>query len=212
LILGSFSLKFYKSLLTIICVCYTPHLFASQPGLFAQLLDAFFGKEKTSSTSKKNKQTQAFKGEIVTFTVETCNDGDTCRGTFLANGELEKIKVRLVGIDAPEFSKGGLPEQPMAQDCKASLNNAIQGEKVSLKIYDTDMYQRALGEITYKEKNINLSLLKEGCAEVYRGRPPKGLDEEAYLAAENYARGSRLGVWATQKYESPKDYRKRAKE
>jgi micrococcal nuclease len=173
---------------------------------FSQLFDAFFGKEKVSTV------TTYAKGEVVKMEVETCTDGDTCRGVSLKNSTQNKIKVRLVGIDAPEFSKSGLPEQPMAKECKEKLNKLIENEKVTVKIYEMDIYKRALGEIFLDDKNINLEMLNAGCAEVYQGRPPKGLNDEPYLAAENAARGSRRGIWASQKYESPKDYRKRAKE
>jgi micrococcal nuclease len=183
--------------------------FASKQATFSQLLEAFFGKEKQKPSQS---QFKFVPGEIIPFEVETCTDGDTCRGRLLKSESNEIIRVRLVGIDAPEFSKGGMAEQPMALECKNTLNKLIKGEKVNLKIYELDVYRRALGEIFFEDKNINIQLLRVGCAEVYQGKPPKGLDDEPYLAAENSARGSRIGIWSSQKYESPKEYRKRARE
>jgi len=42
--------------------------------------------------------------------------------------------------------------------------------------YGLDRYSRMSGVVYVGDKNLNLEMIKEGLAEVYRGRPPKGLD------------------------------------
>ena len=58
-------------------------------------------------------------------------------------------------------------------------------------------------------KNVNLEMVKAGLAEVYRGRPAKGFDNEPYQKAEDAARRAGRGMWSLEdKYVSPMDWRK----
>jgi endonuclease YncB( thermonuclease family) len=60
--------------------------------------------------------------------------------------------------------------------------------------------------------NVNLEMVKEDLAEVYRGRPPKGFDKEPYLKAEAAARNAKLNMWSLgDKYISPKEWRRMRK-
>jgi len=57
--------------------------------------------------------------------------------------------------------------------------------------------------------NVNLKMVKEGLAEVYRGRPAKGFDNELYLKVEAEAREAKLNMWSLgEKYISPKEWRR----
>jgi len=44
------------------------------------------------------------------------------------------------------------------------------------------------------DKNINLEMVKIGYAEVYSGRPPRGLYMNEYKKAEDWARSSEQGI------------------
>jgi endonuclease YncB( thermonuclease family) len=142
-----------------------------------------------------------------TFTVIACNDGDTCR--LQAHNEV--IKLRLVGIDAPETRGMGKKKvgQPLALDAKAFLNSRVQGKEVTLRQYGKDLYGRLLGEIVIDGKSANLELIQEGYAEVYRGKPPTGFDIEPFISAEEKAQKQKKGIWGIEGYESPKQFRKR---
>jgi micrococcal nuclease len=60
--------------------------------------------------------------------------------------------------------------------------------------------------------NVNLQMVKEGLAEVYRGRPARGFDNEPYINAEAGAREAKLNMWSLgDKYISPKEWRKMQK-
>jgi micrococcal nuclease len=142
------------------------------------------------------------------YKVLGCNDGDTCR---LQGQQSEVVKVRLVGIDAPETrgkgkKKGG---QPMALDAKSFLNARVQGKEVTLRQYGTDLYGRILGELMVDGKSANLELVREGYAEVYQGKPPAGLDIETFISAEHNAQKEKKGIWGLSDYESPKHFRKK---
>jgi endonuclease YncB( thermonuclease family) len=53
-------------------------------------------------------------------------------------------------------------------------------KSVDVKSFGTDRYDRTLGVVFVKGININLEMVKAGLAEVYRGRPAKGMDMDPY--------------------------------
>ena len=143
------------------------------------------------------------------FKVIRVYDGDTIK----AKGYDIEIKVRLVGIDAPETSKKkGSPGQPYSQKAKEYLTGLILNENVDIKGYDLGPYNRVLGVIYLDGKDINLEMIKAGLAEVYRGKSPKGFELKPYLQAEANARKHGIGIWSLgEEYISPKDWRKMEK-
>jgi endonuclease YncB( thermonuclease family) len=55
-------------------------------------------------------------------------------------------------------------------------------------------------------------MVRQGLAEVYRGRPAKGFDNEPYLRAEEEAVRAGVGMWSLKdRYISPRVWRKRQK-
>ena len=58
-------------------------------------------------------------------------------------------------------------------------------------------------------RNVNLEMLHQGLAEVYRGKHPHGFDITPYEQAEVDAREAGCGIWSQdEKYVSPKEWRK----
>jgi endonuclease YncB( thermonuclease family) len=133
------------------------------------------------------------------FKVTRVYDGDTIK----AAGHDIEIKVRLVGIDAPETSrKKKDPGQPYSQQARKYLAGLVLNKTVDIKGYGLDGYSRILGVIYLEGKNINLEVVKEGLAEAYRGKPP-----------EREARAAKMGMWSLgNKYISPKDWRRMQRE
>jgi Staphylococcal nuclease homologue len=59
-------------------------------------------------------------------------------------------------------------------------------------------------------RNINLAMVQSGFAEAYRGPQVDDPYKQEYQAAEATAQQAILGMWALEdKYESPRDYRRR---
>ena len=57
--------------------------------------------------------------------------------------------------------------------------------------------------------NVNLEMVKEGLAEVYKGKPAPGFDNRPYWEAEQITRNSGINMWSQgEKYISPKEWRK----
>jgi len=143
------------------------------------------------------------------FKVVRVYDGDTVK----AVGHDIEIKVRLVGIDAPETSKRKREiGQPFGRKAERHLAGLVLNKIVNIKGYGSDRYGRILAEIYIDEKNINLEMVKTGYAEVYSGSPPRGFYLGGYQKAETLARNSSRGIWSQgQEYISPAFWRKNQK-
>jgi endonuclease YncB( thermonuclease family) len=84
---------------------------------------------------------------------------------------------------------------------------------VDIKSYGQDRYGRTLGVVYANGMNVNLEMIKAGLAEVYRGRPAPGFDNNPYWEAEKKARQAIRGMWVQgDKYISPKEWRKMQRE
>ena len=71
-------------------------------------------------------------------------DGDTI--TVIDNGQ--KHTIRLVGIDAPEKSRGKhKPGQPFSQAATKHLAGLVLNKHVNIVSYGTDRYGRTLGVV-----------------------------------------------------------------
>nr|WP_319495217.1 thermonuclease family protein [uncultured Desulfobacter sp.] len=139
------------------------------------------------------------------FKVTKVFDGDTVE----VQGEDLEFRIRLVAIDAPETGGYKSKGQPYSQEAKKVLQQLVQGKNVRLKQYGTGGYNRILAEIFSQGQNINLTMVRRGLAEVYRGRFPKTLDAGAYRKAEADARRRQAGIWSQGKaYKSPQIWRK----
>ncbi|MFX0201628.1 MAG: thermonuclease family protein [Candidatus Hodarchaeota archaeon] len=140
------------------------------------------------------------------FTVTRIYDGNTIK----AKGHDIEIKVRLVGIGAPEISrKKSQPGQSYSQQAKKFLADLVLDKVVEIKEYGLDRYNRVLGVIYLYARNINLQMVRVGLAEVCRGKPPKGFDLTPYRDAEKEARAAKRGIWSLgDNYISPKEGRR----
>ncbi len=140
------------------------------------------------------------------FKVTRVTDGDTLK----AAGHDIEIKVRLVGIDAPERGrKKNDPGQPFSTKATKFLAGLVLNKTVEIKGYGLDQYNRVLGVVFVDGTNVNLEMVKAGLAEVYRGKHPRLLNTKIYKDAEEEAKKAKRGMWALgDKYISPKEWRK----
>lgn len=126
------------------------------------------------------------------YTVVKVYDGDS----LLVDGHGRKRQVRLLGIDAPETSKGkGQPGQPYSRKAQRYLAGLVLNRPVTLAVHGEDRYQRILAVVNCGGRDINRAMLEAGLAEVYRGRTPETFDKAPYLAVEAHARETRTGMW-----------------
>ena len=113
------------------------------------------------------------------------HDGDTL--TLLVAGN-QQVKVRLVGIDAPELA------QPYGQKSKQALSDLAFGKEARVESAGPDKYGRTLGTVYVGAVNVNAALVSQGVAWVYRQYPhPPELER-----LEEFAKNNNAGLWALQ--------------
>jgi len=142
-------------------------------------------------------------------------DGDTfffhrTRGAALPGGKDSiKVKVRLLGVDAPDWCQGD--EDPCFlcewRDLAAANLRTRQGdEEFRLELYGEDSLGRPLVIAYAVQENVgslNERLVREGYARIYKMDSktlvPVGF-EKRLLAAQVDAALSRAGMWRASKY------------
>jgi len=130
-------------------------------------------------------------------------DGDTVY--FQTKNDNRYKKLRLVGIDAPEI------HQPFGLKSKQCLGNLINNKPVKIMLFGTDRYKRTLAKILTEEVDINLAMIKEGCAWFYR-RYKNTLDKNdqlMYDQAEVFAIDNKKGLFSNHEAEAPWNWRKK---
>jgi len=139
------------------------------------------------------------------FRVIKIYDGDS----LLVQGMDLTLKIRMVGIDAPETGGRQKKGQPYSRQAHLFLSRQIKDRSVTLKTYGLGGYNRILAEVFINDINMNLEMLKAGLAEVYQGSLPQSFNAAPYLAAQDQARQRRIGMWAQgSRYKSPRQWRR----
>lgn len=132
--------------------------------------------------------------------VVSVGDGDTVR---VQQGN-RTLTVRLACVDAPEMKQA-----PYGQQAATRLKQLIpQGKAVQLRPVTTDRYGRMVAEVYVDGQSINLSLVQEGQAVVYREYLNGCAETQSqYLQAENVAKQKKLGFWNQPNPVMPADFR-----
>jgi micrococcal nuclease len=140
------------------------------------------------------------------LTVAYVDDGDT----IICENRDITIRVRLVGIDAPEIGKNKKdPAQPFGTEAKLVLEKLVLHKVVDIVGYGLDDYNRLLAVVDTNGKNINLEMLRQGMAEVYGRKTPRGLNIDLYRKAEEEAKKFSRGIWSLGSgYISPGQWRR----
>ena len=129
---------------------------------------------------------QAQENEIkVPFFQVTIKDGDSL--------EINSIRIRLYGIDAPEYNQTCKLSQtkttPCGQDSKTYLKDLVKDKTITCTLHEKDQYQRHLATCYADDININQALVKNGYALSYLS--------DTYSIEEKYAQKHKLGIWST---------------
>jgi micrococcal nuclease len=135
------------------------------------------------------------KSEAELLTVTKIIDGDT----FWADNGTEKgIKIRLIGVDAPESRKTFKKEVGyFGKEAKEYLKNLLTDEKVKLEfdVTKTDQYGRTLAYVYLEDGTfVNAELVKNGFAMVMTV-PPNVKYADLFLKLQQDARETNRGLW-----------------
>ncbi len=140
--------------------------------------------------------------------VDRVTDGDSVTAT---TNDGTKLRIRLLGIDAPEIANGAKPGQPFGEEAREYLDHLIGGKLVHVDTYGADQYKRVLAVLWDDQVNVNLLMVVMGYAEVYRGAACLVYCRELEQA-EAKARRDRVCMWEQgAAYESPRAFRHRLK-
>lgn len=130
------------------------------------------------------------------FVVQKVVDGDTF---WVNDGTLKGMKVRLIGVDAPESRKSFKKEIGyFGLEAKNYLKTLLNGQKVRLE-YDLqkkDKFGRTLAYVfLHDDTFINAYLVKNGYAMVMTV-PPNVKYAEYFLRLQKEARENERGLWS----------------
>ncbi|MBP3194727.1 MAG: thermonuclease family protein [Cardiobacteriaceae bacterium] len=158
------------------------------------------GKKKKDEPFAKNEVTQCRLTKII--------DGDTVDALCWGRN----LRIRLVGIDAPETK-----QEPWGAKSTNKLRKFLPKKRDFLLVSQgPDVYRRQLGTIyklncsqQYDEKcNVNLQMIKTGYAVAYDGSDTP----MSYRVAQEEARKKKIGIWSKPGLQQdPKKYRKQTR-
>jgi micrococcal nuclease len=130
--------------------------------------------------------------------VDRVIDGDT----IVARVAGDRVRVRLLGVDAPETAIGrGSAECFGVESAEAARDLLPRGARIALRTDPTqgreDRFGRLLAEVTVagRPRTVNEALVAGGSAKVFRG-DGRGRLQPALRDAERRARRDGLGIWA----------------
>jgi len=139
--------------------------------------------------------------QTITGRVVSVGDGDTIR--VATSGKT--LTVRASCVDAPETS-----QKPYGPAATQRLKQLLPvGQAVTFRVVDTDRYGRSVAKIYKGNLSINLTLVQEGQAVVYR-QYLAGCPElrDRLLKAEASAKTRKIGFWNQTKPVFPADFRR----
>ena len=137
-------------------------------------------------------------------TVISTGDGDTFRAKIG-----DKIQtIRMTCIDAPETG-----QRPWGQQAANRLKQLLPtGQAINLRIIEKDRYSRTVAEVYKNNQSVNLQMVKEGHAVVYRQYLQGCANtQNQFLQAEATAKKQRLAFWNQANPVMPWDFRRTAK-
>ena len=105
--------------------------------------------------------------------------------------EINSIRIRLMGIDAPEYTQtcktNANKKYYCGQDSINHLKKLIENKTITCKTHQKDQYDRELCTCYADDTDINKEMVRSGHAIVYL--------ESNYHQDQAYAKSKKLGIW-----------------
>ena len=129
------------------------------------------------------------------YPVKSVVDGDTF---WADDGSAKGLKIRLIGIDAPETRRTRQKEIGYyAAESKDHLSQLIGGKAVRLEfdIQRLDRYQRTLAYVFLTDGTfVNAELVRQGSA-VLMTTPPNVKYVDQLIQLQQQAKSKKIGLW-----------------
>lgn len=166
--------------------------------LFLTILLSYCQSQNYSSSTvpfEENFEQEMYHNSTI-FKVDTFVDGDTF---WVLNHEGNRVKIRLIGIDAPEnksvFNK---KKHPFGIHSKEYLDSILTKNEYVKLTFDVDSLDRYGRTLAYAYLNdgtfLNEKIIREGYATLMT-IPPNITYENLFYEAQVYAREHALGIW-----------------
>jgi endonuclease YncB( thermonuclease family) len=131
--------------------------------------------------------------------VISVTDGDSL--VFLSRSG-QTLKVRLYGVDAPEY------DQPGGAEAKKFVSKLVLFEHVDLREFDEDRYGRVVALVSLEDgRTLNEELVRAGHSWVYTAYCRSSFCPR-WRILEREARQSKIGLWKGQKPVYPEKWRR----
>ena len=140
---------------------------------------------------------EAVIGRISVFCYDVA-DGDTLR---LKDSQGKTIKLRMKGIDAPEFR----PLQAYGPESRQAMINKVKGRQIEVLLISKDQYDRDLGIVYYQGVNLNEEQIRLGNAWSYAYK--RDPEYARMRDLEQEARSAKRGLWALPDPQNPREFR-----
>lgn len=135
-------------------------------------------------------------GQRFPVTVVGITDGDTFT---VINRDKLQLKVRIIGIDAPEKN------QPFGNKAKQALSDLIYRKTIEIDVQYQEKWGRYAAKVyTPDGQDVALLMLQAGMA-WHNANYDK---TTAYKKAQETARGAKIGLWSDAHPEAPWEFRK----
>lgn len=128
------------------------------------------------------------------FAAEVWFDG---KARSWADGDTPVLSFRLKGIDAPEKKQLCEDAEGECYACGKRATEAMKSlgrEKLRFRFWEVDRYGRPVVSAYSGDVDIQLELVRQGWAVVYRRYVPRDL-EAIYIEAEAEAKRTMRGMW-----------------
>tara|TARA_X000001388_G_C2194671_1_gene108886 strand:- start:367 stop:705 length:339 start_codon:yes stop_codon:yes gene_type:complete len=97
-------------------------------------------------------------------------DGDTVDALVdLGFDTWKKVRIRMMGLNAPESRTRDLEEKKKGLAAKDRLKELLSSDAFILQSHGVGKYGRCLGELFVDDVNVNKKLIEEGHAVEYYG-------------------------------------------
>ena len=133
--------------------------------------------------------------QTFTATVVAVHDGDT----ISVRASRETIRIRLEGIDCPEY------RQPYSARARRFTSEKVFRKTVTVESRGRDRYDRLLARVHIDGVELNEALVRNGLAWHYGGKSP----DRVLVDAERTARAARAGLWADRNPVAPWHWRRK---
>lgn len=130
------------------------------------------------------------------FTVTRVVDGDT----IWIDNNGQRLKIRMIGLDTPEWVDPRKPVQCFALEASAQAKTILAGQSVYLETDPSqdfvDRYSRTLAYVwTTSGRLINLDMIADGYGHEYTYYLPYRY-QQVFRAAEDGAQAQERGLWS----------------